>query len=140
MNFGLAQAPAELCAPLAGRELMNKNECTITIKWPWTMIPLEVADEWIDHVRNIIGPGHPLHGKEIFPDMRREDGRRIVLFDNDTDGTYVLVDFEKSHRYQRKLMPAATIISTASDLQRQIDHDHDLAMKTPGGKNQPTSK
>jgi hypothetical protein len=36
---------------------MSDQKVIIEFKWPWTMIPLEFADEWIEGIKRMIAPG-----------------------------------------------------------------------------------
>lgn len=58
---------------------MADESIQIEFRWPWTMMPLECADEWIEFIRTQIGPGHPLFGKSIFASARREDEDTILI-------------------------------------------------------------
>ena len=64
---------------------------TITIKWPWTMLPLSCADEYIEYLSDYISPAHPLYGKRVFPSCRREDTQDLVVqYDLGDEGTYAI--------------------------------------------------
>ncbi len=108
---------------------MLENDHTITIEWPWTMIPLDSADEWADFIQKQVGPGHPLHNKNIFASMRREDGIDMVLFDNYTDGTYAIVYLHEKKRYKSRLMPKTEVIATWSEVKQRLKRDHEEAMR-----------
>jgi len=100
----------------------------LTVKWPWTMIPLASADEWIEFIKEQIGPGHPLYEKEIFPSMRREDGTDILLIENDTDGTYALLYPHEKAKYRGSQMPKTKIIATREEIKKLIEFDHKKAV------------
>jgi hypothetical protein len=44
---------------------MNDTEVVIEFKWPWTMMPLELAGEWIEAVKKALPKSDPLYGKDI---------------------------------------------------------------------------
>lgn len=69
---------------------MSDTEVIIEFKWPWTMMPLELTDEWIEEVKKGLPKSDPLYGKDIFVSGRKEDDN-LLLMDNDTDGTYAIV-------------------------------------------------
>ncbi|MBT4288313.1 MAG: hypothetical protein HOD92_13340 [Deltaproteobacteria bacterium] len=95
------------------------------IKWPWTMIPLEFADEWIEYLKQNIRTGHPLHGKKVFPSCRREDtNETIIQFDIDDDGTYAIVNFSKSTTICGKKMPKTEILKSRNELNLRFKKDH----------------
>jgi hypothetical protein len=106
---------------------MNDNLVQIQFRWPWTMLPLECADEWIEFIRGQIGPRHPLFGKAIFPSARRQD-EDTVLVENDDDGTYVLLSFDRKVTVQGKRMPFTEVIQSRSELVQRLQHDHEVAM------------
>ena len=106
---------------------MDDQSTQIEFRWPWTMMPLECADEWIEFIRAQIGPGHPLFGKAIFPSARRED-EDTVLVENDDDGTYVLLSFDRKTSIRRKRMPFTETIQSPAELAQRLEHDHKLAM------------
>lgn len=107
---------------------MNDESTQIEFRWPWTMIPLEFADEWIEFIRAQIGPGHPLFGKEFFPSARREDGD-VILVDNDDDGTHVVLSFDRTMTIRRKRMPFTEVIRSRAELAQRLEHDHKVAME-----------
>ena len=72
---------------------MNEENITIEFKYPWTMLPLENADEWITAVKNSLRPNEPLYRKEIFVSGRHEY-EQLMLVENDTDGNYAIVSVE----------------------------------------------
>ncbi len=65
----------------------------IEFKYPWTMMPLENAGEWIEMVKDSLQPSDPLFGKDIFVSGRHESNR-LLLVDNDTDDNYAIVSIQ----------------------------------------------
>lgn len=108
---------------------MTDGKNAYHVKWPWTLIPLECVDEWIEYLRSLIGPGHPLYGKEIFAGIRRCDDIEMVLFDNDTDDTYAFVNFEEKKRYKSRLMPKAEVFHSWEEVKKRLEDDHQEAMR-----------
>jgi hypothetical protein len=103
-----------------------ENSNTIEIKWPWTMIPIENADEWIKYLKRKIRSGHPLYGKKVFPSCRREDTVDIIIqFDNDDDGTYAIVNFSKLTGIKGKKMPKVEILKSRNALKLRFQKDHE---------------
>ncbi len=88
-------------------------------------MPLEVAAEWIEHLNQQMGPGHPLHGKKVFPSCRKEDvDEAIIQFDIDDDGTYAIVYFHRIVLFKGRKMPEVEIINTREELKQRFHDDH----------------
>lgn len=113
------------------RKLESDDETTrLDIKWPWTMLPLFVADEYIEYLRQRIDPEHPLYGKKVFPSCKREDSQELIVqFDLDDDNTYAIVFFGEEQLFGNKKMPKVEMIASVADLQKRFDQDHRNAMK-----------
>lgn len=103
---------------------MTDDKNVFHVKWPWTLMPLECADEWIEYLQSCIGPGHPLHGKKIFASMRRCDGIELVLFENDTDDTFAFVNFGEKTRYKSRLMPKTEVLHSCDEVKKRLEHDY----------------
>jgi hypothetical protein len=71
---------------------MSDQKDIIEFKWPWTMMPLEIADEWIEEIKRGLKKSEPIYKKDIFPSARKED-ENLILLDIDTDSTYAIVNF-----------------------------------------------
>ena len=112
------------------RKIGTNNEVfKLEIKWPWTMLPLSAADEYIEYLQKRIGLGHPLYGKKVFPSCIKEDSQDLIIqFDLDDDDTYAIVFFGEKRLFNRKKMPKVEIIATVSDLRERFDQDHRNAM------------
>jgi hypothetical protein len=109
----------------------NNEPSTLEIKWPWTMLPLSVADEYIEYLQRKIGPRHPLYGKKVFPSCRREDSQDLIVqFDLDDDHTYAIVFFGEKQLFKRKKMPRVETIASFSDLQQRFAQDYLQAMES----------
>lgn len=115
---------------------MNENSETdkpainIEIQWPWQMLPLAAADDFIQYLRKQIGPGHPLYNREVFPSCAREDTTdRIVQFDLDDDGTFAIVYFNEMQKFGNKKMPRVEIIASVEALIERFEQDYRLAME-----------
>lgn len=52
---------------------MSENNVVVEFKWPWTMIPMELADEWIEMIEKGISKTESIYGKKIFPSARNEE-------------------------------------------------------------------
>jgi hypothetical protein len=95
------------------------------IKWPWEMLPLEVADEYIAYLEQQIGPGHPLYRRKVFPACRKDDRQALIVqFDLDDDDTYAIVYFGEKQRFGNKKMPRVEMIASIAALQERFNQDH----------------
>ena len=72
-------------------------------------------------------PDEPIYGKDIFVSGRRED-RNILLIDNDTDGTYAIVKFEKDMRRRRLKCTVTETLISRKELSNRLKQDHIEAM------------
>lgn len=87
---------------------IKKEEKTIEIKYPWTMVPLEAFDKIIYEFKEQICEGHPLHGKKFFPNLRHFE-KPIFVFDLDDENTHIVLDFSRSKKNKNKLIPDHSI-------------------------------
>jgi len=114
------------------RKIESDNEVSnLEVKWPWTMLPLSVVDEYIEYLRERIDPEHPLYGRKVFPSCIREDSQDFIIqFDLDDDNTYAIVFFGEKQLFGNKKMPKVEMIASLSDLQKRFDQDHRNAMES----------
>ncbi len=98
---------------------MNDTKEVVEFKWPWTMIPLDLVGDWIEEVKNALTPDEPIYGKQIFVSGRRED-KDILLIENDTDGTYVIVKFEKDMRRRRLKCTVLETLTSTKELSNKL--------------------
>lgn len=104
---------------------------TLKVRWPWTMLPLSVADEYIKYLQERIDPECPLYGKQVFPSCIREDSQDLIIqFDLDDDNSHAIVFFGEKQLFGNKKMPRLEIIASVSDLQERFDQDHRNAMES----------
>ena len=102
---------------------MSKSNDVIEFKWPWTMLPLEIADEWIEEVKKGLLPEEPIYGKEIFVSGRRED-KKLLLVANDTDGSYAIVNYEINKLRRRLKCTVIETLNTRKELSNRLKQDH----------------
>jgi hypothetical protein len=114
------------------RKIENGNTVSnLEIKWPWAMLPLSVADEYIKYLQERIDSEHPLYGKKVFPSCIREDSQDpIIQFDLDDDNSYAIVFFGEKRLFGNKKMPRVEIIASVSELQKRFDQDHRNAIES----------
>jgi len=89
---------------------MNKEIVTINFEWLWGMMPLEVANEWIEEIKKGIDCSSSMYGKEIFPSAIHEE-KNLILLDNDTDETSVIMKFTKNSKGDLIFEVVETIVS-----------------------------
>lgn len=58
---------------------MKDEKIIIEFKYPWKMIPLENAEEWINVVKGSLTEDDPLFKKEIFVSGRHEYEQLLLL-------------------------------------------------------------
>jgi hypothetical protein len=124
-------------AERAGKEFIDKemeidNEVSyLKVKWPWTMLPLSVADQYIKYLQERIEPEHPLYGRKVYPNCIKKDSQNLIVqFDLDDDNTYAIVFFGEEQLFSNKKMPKVEMIDSLSDLQKRFDQDHRNAMES----------
>ena len=44
----------------------------LEIKWPWTMMWMEYADEFIDQIKASLPPDHEMQKHEIYPGIKAQ--------------------------------------------------------------------
>ena len=108
-------------------------EKVLKVKWPWSMLPLDLANEDVAHLQKHIGPRHPLYGKKVFPSCVREDTEELIVqYDVDDDDTYAIVHFSRNQVVGRGEIPRTEILSSREELISRFAEDHLLAKKSRG--------
>lgn len=102
---------------------MDQSEEKVEFRWPWTLMPFESADGWIEEVKNGLRVNDPLYGKDIFVSGRKE-GENLILVDNDTDGTYAIVRFEAAPGGLALKFSTIEILKTSKELAIKLKKDH----------------
>jgi hypothetical protein len=97
----------------------------LTVKWPWTMIWIEHADEFLAQIKDALPPDHELQKHRIFPGIKWER-RPIFIVDDDTTGERILMDFERMKRWKRTRhkVPTMRVFEDTSELAAMIERDH----------------
>lgn len=98
---------------------MSENNVVVEFKWPWTMIPMELADEWIEMIEKGISKTESIYGKKIFPSARNEE-KKLILVDNDTDGTSVIMSVKRDKTGKLKFSVIETL-ATSSELANRLN-------------------
>jgi hypothetical protein len=99
----------------------------IEIKYPWSMMSLENAGEWIDMVKNSLESSDPLFGKDIFVSGRHEF-KKLLLVENDTNDNYAIVSIENNSSSQGYTCTTVEILSSRRKLADKLQQDHEVAL------------
>ncbi len=104
---------------------MNK---ILQVKWPWTTIWIEFADDFIRQIKEALPPDHEMQQHEIFPGIKR-DRQPIFIVDDDTTGQRILMNFEKMKRWKKTKYKVPTMRVFKDDLEiaTMIEQDHQAA-------------
>ena len=97
----------------------------LEIKWPWTMMWMEYADEFIDQIKASLPPDHEMQKHEIYPGIKWEK-RQIFIVDDDTTDQSILMNFEKMKRWKKTKykVPTMTVFKNDEEIAAMIDRDH----------------
>jgi len=104
-------------------EYMNQTDENIEFNWPWTMIPLELAGEWIEEVKKGLDVNDPVYGKDIFVSGRHEC-ENLLLLDNDSDGTYAIVKYSKAKGRGRMKFSTIEMFKTRAEVIVKLKQNH----------------
>jgi hypothetical protein len=89
---------------------------------PWSLMYGEYEDDFIEMLRQRIGPKHPLHSREVYAVAIRRDPD-ATLFHAYNDGFYAIVYFSAMPR-GRSGMPKTEIFPTDRAVGEKIAADH----------------
>ena len=106
---------------------MTIEPIKIEIKYPWKMMPLENAGEWIDLVKNSLDSSDLLFGKDIFVSGLHEF-KKLLLVENDTNDNYAIVSIEKNSSSQGYTCATVELLSSRRKLAEKLQQDHELAL------------
>ena len=112
---------------------MTDEKVILEFKYPWTMIPLENAGEWISAVAESLEKTDPLHGKQIFVSGRHEC-ENLLIVDNDTDNNYAIISFGFNEKTKKIKCKTIEIIFTRKSLAEKLRNDHDRTVKQSKSK------
>ncbi len=98
---------------------------TLEIKWPWEMIWIEYADEFIAQIKNALPPDHERRTHEIFPGIKWER-RSIFIVNDDTTGQRILMNFEKTERWKKTKfkVPTMKVFKDNAESVEMIERDY----------------
>ncbi len=66
---------------------MKDEKIKLVFKYPWTMIPHENADEWINVVKGLLNEDDPLFRKEIFV-SGGDEYEQLLIAENELEDNY----------------------------------------------------
>jgi hypothetical protein len=97
----------------------------LEIKWPWEMIWIEYADEFIAQIKEALPPDHEMRKHEIFPGIKWER-RSIFIVDDDTTGQRILMNLEKVEHWKttKFKVPTMRIFKDDVEIAEMIERDH----------------
>lgn len=97
----------------------------IIIQWPWTMIDIEYADNFIAQIKDALPPDHELQQHKIFPGIKLEQ-RSIFIVDDDSTGQSILMNFEKQKRWKKTKykVPTMRVFKNSAEIAAMIERDH----------------
>jgi hypothetical protein len=107
---------------------MNTNKDVLEIKWPWTLMPLELAGDWIKEIRK--GLKEFEHKtKDIFP-LAHNKYENLIVLEIDHGDSYIVVKYARTNRCGL-LFKVECALSDNQELRNRIEHDHvDMVGKT----------
>ena len=114
-------AEASVCCDRAASCLMNESYI-LEIRDPWSLMYGEYEQDFIDALREKIGPKHPLYNQEVYAiAVRRNPG--AVLYQAFNDGFYAIVYFSGVPKGRRG-MPKTEIFADQQAVGEKIAADH----------------
>ena len=109
---------------------------TLDVKWPWSLIYIEYADEFIGQIKEALPPRHELQEHEIFPGIKWER-RPIFIVDDDTTGQTIFMNFERMKRWKKTKykVPTMRVFKNDAEVAQMIERDHvaECAKYNPDG-------
>ncbi|NEX22314.1 hypothetical protein G3480_18730 [Thiorhodococcus mannitoliphagus] len=105
----------------------NEDEIILQFRYPWTMMPLESAGEWINAVSRSLSKTDPLYRKEIFVSARHET-ENLILADNDTDNNYAILSFAPKRGPNTAEFNTVEVFHSRKSLAEKLQRDHEKAI------------
>ena len=98
---------------------------TLEVKWPWSLIGIEYAEEIIAQIKEALPPDHELRQHEIFPGIKWER-HPIFIVDDDTTGQKILMNFERMRRWRKTKykVPRMRVFKDDAEVAQMIERDH----------------
>jgi hypothetical protein len=105
---------------------MKEEKFKIEFKYPWIMIPLENAEEWINVVKGSLTEDDPLFKKEIFVSGRHEY-EQLLLVENDSDDNYAIVSVMHDRKAAKLTCKTIEVVKSVYALKERLKNDHQKA-------------
>jgi uncharacterized Fe-S cluster-containing protein len=105
---------------------MKEEKIIIEFKYPWTMMPLENAEEWINAVKGSLTEDDPLYKKEIFVSGRHEY-EQLLLVENDSDDNYAIVSVMYDRKADKLICKTIEVVKSVYALKERLENDHQKA-------------
>lgn len=105
---------------------MKDEKIIIEFKYPWTMIPLENTEEWINVVKGSLTEDDPLFKKEIFVSCRHEY-EQLLLVENDSDDNYSIVSVMYDRKADKLICKTIEVVKSVYALKKRLENDHQKA-------------
>lgn len=102
-----------------------QKEIKLEIKWPWSMIWGEYADQITAWIKASFPPEHEMQKHDLFPGIKW-DRRPIFIVDDDTTGQRILMNFEEMRPWKRTKfkVPTMKIFKDTGEVAEMIERDH----------------
>lgn len=97
------------------------------------MMPLELAEEWIEEVKKGLEVSDLIYGKDIFV-SGRNDSENLLLIDNDSDGTYAIIRYSKAIGGVCLKCSTIEIYQTSAEVAKRLKKDHIDAINNSGNQ------
>jgi hypothetical protein len=105
------------------------SDQTLHIEWPWSMTWMEYVEEILEFLKTQIGPGHPLHRKNLYVSAVNKDADAWYV-EGEKEDFYAIVYFGRKMRYGGKTMPVCEVLPDRGAVLRRFADD---AQKAKGG-------
>jgi hypothetical protein len=102
---------------------MKEEKIKIEFKYPWTMIPLENEEEWINAVKGALTKDDPLFKKEIFVTGRHKY-EQLLLVENDSDDNYAIVSMMHDRKAGKLICKTIEVVKSVYALKERLKNDH----------------
>ncbi|NBC14660.1 MAG: hypothetical protein GVY09_15260 [Gammaproteobacteria bacterium] len=107
---------------------MTDDTITLQIKYPWTMMPLKNAGEWIDAISRSLQPTDPFYGKQLFVSALHEL-EPLLLVDNDTDGNYAIISYHTTGELGPAHFETVAVLNSRASVADRLREDHERAVR-----------
>jgi hypothetical protein len=111
----------------AGKKKDTKKDA-LEVKWPWTLMPIECAGEWIKEIKKGLKVT-TLKTKDVSP-LAHDKHRNLIVLEIDHGDSYLIVKYAPDKRGGLLFKVERTLLD-GQQLRSKIEHDHrDVVEKT----------